>query len=296
MRFSLRLTIALVLMADVVGCNRPVEEKTATIAAQPAARPPDTSSDSAASQPTPLAPDNVQPAETSSKTGAKAPVKAQAVRPPATSPQLAKTPRAVETAPARAETPAAPAPASPAVAVAPVPRTVKIPAGTLLTAVMIDSVGTETNKVGDTFTASLAEPLVINGQTVVAKGTKVGGRVETLDEPGRVKGKAAISLVLTELLRRDKAYAIATQPFSAQAEPETKQNAIKVGGGAIVGAVVGAIAGGKKGAAIGAAVGGGAGTTAVLATKGQQLKIDSETKVNFVLKNDVEVDVTASAS
>ena len=150
--------------------------------------------------------------------------------------------------------------------------------------------------IADTFTASLAEPLVIDGQTVVGKGTRVGGRVETLDEPGRVKGKAAISLVLTQLLRRDKAYAIATQPFSAQAEPETKQNAIKVGGGAIVGAVVGAIAGGKKGAAIGAAVGGGAGTTAVLATKGQQLKIDSETKVNFVLKNDVEVDVRASAN
>jgi len=180
--------------------------------------------------------------------------------------------------------------------VAPAPRIVNIPAGTLLTVVMIDSVGTETNKVGDAFTASLAEPLVINGRTVVAKGTRVAGRVEALDEPGRVKGKAAISLVLTQLMRRDKAYAIATQPFSAQAEPETKQNAIKVGGGAIVGAVVGAIAGGKKGAAIGAAVGGGAGTTAVLVTKGQQLKIDSETKVNFVLKDDVEVDVTASAT
>jgi hypothetical protein len=56
----------------------------------------------------------------------------------------------------------------------------------LLTVVMIDSVSTETNKGGDTFTASPAEPLVINGQTVVAKGTKVGGHVETLDEPGRV--------------------------------------------------------------------------------------------------------------
>ncbi len=294
MRFSIRLAMALVLMAGVVGCNRPVEEKTAATAAQPAARPPDTSSDSAASQPTPLAPDNVQPAETSSKAGAKAPVKEHAIRPPATSPQPARTPPAVAPAPARAETPAAPAP--PTVAVAPAPRIVNIPAGTLLTVVMIDSLSTETNKVGDTFTASVAEPLVINGQTVVAKGTRVGGRVETLDEPGRVKGKAAISLVLTQLLRRDKAYAIATQPFSAQAEPETKQNAIKVGGGAIVGAVVGAIAGGKKGAAIGAAVGGGAGTTAVLATKGQQLKIDSETKINFVLKSDVEVDLTASAS
>ena len=72
--------------------------------------------------------------------------------------------------------------------------------------------------------------------------------------------------------------------------------AIKVGGGAAVGAIVGAIAGGKKGAAIGAAVGGGAGTTAVMATKGSQLRIDSEMKVNFVLKNDVSVDVSKSTS
>ena len=65
MRFSIRLTMALVLMAGVVGCNRPVQEKTGATAAQPAARPPDTSSDSGAIQPTPLAPDNVQPAELS---------------------------------------------------------------------------------------------------------------------------------------------------------------------------------------------------------------------------------------
>jgi hypothetical protein len=122
MRFSVRLTMALVLMAGVVGCNRPVEEKTAATPAQPSAQPPDTSPDSSASQPTPLSPANVQPAETSRKTGAKAPVKEQAVRPPATSPQPAKTPRAVETGPARAETPAVP----PAVAVAAAPRIVNI--------------------------------------------------------------------------------------------------------------------------------------------------------------------------
>ena len=51
-----------------------------------------------------------------------------------------------------------------------------MPAATLLTVVIIDSVSTESNKVGDTFTASLAMLLVINGQTVVAKGTRVGGR------------------------------------------------------------------------------------------------------------------------
>jgi hypothetical protein len=92
-----------------------------------------------------------------------------------------------------------------------------------------------------------------------------------------------------------KSYSITTDPFSAQAGAETKQNALKVGGGAAIGAIIGAIAGGKKGAATGAAVGGGAGTAAVLATRGQQLKIESEQKVNFVLRKDVDVELTKSS-
>ena len=159
---------------------------------------------------------------------------------------------------------------------------------------MIDAVGTDTSKPGDTFTASVVEPVVINGKTALAKGTKVRGRVESVDEPGRVKGRAAITLVLTQVVGKDKPQNITTEPFKAEAEADTKKDAIKVGSGAAVGAIVGAIAGGKKGAAVGAAVGGGAGTGVVLATKGDHIKLDSETKVNFVLKNDVNVELKTS--
>jgi hypothetical protein len=176
------------------------------------------------------------------------------------------------------------------------PEIVNVPTGTTLNVVMIDAVGTDTNQPGDTFTASLGEPVVVNGKTVLAKGTKVKGRIETLEEPGRVKGRASLSLVLTEVMGKGKTYAISTEPYSAEAESGVKGDAVKVGGGAAIGALVGAIAGGKKGAAIGAGVGGGAGTAAVLATKGKQLKIDSETKLNFVLKRAVEVTITKSST
>lgn len=181
-------------------------------------------------------------------------------------------------------------------AAVPTPEIIKIPARTILTVTMIDAVGTDTNKAGDTFMASITEPVVVNGKTALAKGMKVQGQVQAVDEPGRVKGKAAITLVLTQFMGKDKAHAITTQPFTAEAEAGTKKDAVKVGGGAGLGALIGAIAGGKKGAAVGAAVGGGAGTAAVLATKGDQIKIDSETKVNFVLKNDVDVELTKSTS
>ena len=101
---------------------------------------------------------------------------------------------------------------------------------------------------------------------------------------------------LTELIRRDKVYPISTSPFRAEADPDTKKDAVKVGGGAAIGALVGAIAGGGKGAAIGAGVGAGAGTATVLVTKGQQLRLESETKVNFVLKKDVDIVMTRSTT
>ncbi len=57
-----------------------------------------------------------------------------------------------------------------------------------------------------------------------------------------------------------------------------------MGGGAVLGALIGAIAGHGKGAAIGAAVGAGAGTAVQASTKGQQVQIPAETKLDFSLK------------
>ncbi len=60
-------------------------------------------------------------------------------------------------------------------------------------------------------------------------------------------------------------------------------------GGAAVGTIIGAIAGGGKGAGIGAAVGGGAGAGSEIITKGDQVKIPSETLLDFTLQQDVSI-------
>jgi hypothetical protein len=73
-----------------------------------------------------------------------------------------------------------------------------------------------------------------------------------------------------------------------------ERDAAIIAGGAGVGAAIGAITGGKKGAAIGAILGGGGGTATVLATPGQSMKIEPETKVNFVLDDDVRLPVIRS--
>lgn len=58
---------------------------------------------------------------------------------------------------------------------------------------------------------------------------------------------------------------------------------------AAIGAAIGAIAGGGKGAAIGAGVGGAAGAGTVLATRGEDASLPSETRVTFRLKNPVTI-------
>lgn len=274
MRLAFRFHVALVLVLTVVACNRQAQETTTATPSQPAAQAPNT--------PAPAA----EPGKTESAPRAQETSPAEPATPPAT--QKGAAPKSVTS---KAPAPQTGAPKSPG---APPAEVVEIPAGTTLTVAMIDAVGTDTSQAGDTFMASIAEPVVVNGKTVLPKGMKVRGRVATLDEPGRVKGKAAISLVLTQFVKNGKTYTITTEPFTAQAAAGTKKDALKVGAGAAIGAAIGAIAGGGKGAAIGAAAGGGAGTAAVLATKGDHIKIDSETKVNFVLKNDVKVETTKS--
>jgi hypothetical protein len=172
---------------------------------------------------------------------------------------------------------------------APKPVTL-IPAGTTLRIVLIDAVSSDKNRAGDKFAASLAEPVVIDGKTVLSKGTKLRGRVVDAKESGRVKGRASIELKLTEIVFKDgKQMDIATKPYTAVAQSTTKRDAAIIGGGAGLGAVIGAIAGGGKGAAIGAGVGGGAGTGTVLATKGKEIRYAPETRLQFTLASPIEI-------
>jgi hypothetical protein len=219
---------------------------------------------------------------------------------------------AVSASPAAPATPAAPADSAPPARVAPAaapsapvasapkraaeappkpaaPRTFEVPQGTELTVVLINPISTATNKAGDDFTASLAEPLVVGGQTVVAKGALVNGRVVDAEASGRVSGKANIRLVLTSIAEAGKTHPIVTKPFVAEAEATKKRDAGLIGGAAGIGAAIGAIAGGKGGAAKGAIIGGAAGTGGVLATKGKEVEFDSESRLKFTLDKSVSL-------
>jgi len=141
------------------------------------------------------------------------------------------------------------------------------------------------------FAAHLSSPIAVDGKVVANTGALVKGHVQKVDEPGRVKGKARLELVLDEIQVAGTSHNIPTEPFIAVANDTHTRDAAEIAGGAGVGAAIGAIAGGKKGAALGAIIGGGTGTTTVLLTKGKQLQLEPETKVNFVLSRDVNLPV-----
>jgi hypothetical protein len=159
-----------------------------------------------------------------------------------------------------------------------------IPTGSKITIRMIDSVNSETNKVGETFIATLDEPLMQEGLEVVPRGADVRGRIANINEAGRIAGSAQLGLELTQIIVNGIQYSLQTSEYAEKAEGRGGQTAKRAGIGAGIGAAIGAVAGGGKGAAIGAGVGAGGATAVQVMTKGDKLNIPSETKLEFTLR------------
>jgi hypothetical protein len=172
----------------------------------------------------------------------------------------------------------------------PEPRQVTLRSGTTIPVRIDESLSSDRNVAGDTFNASLAEPLVVDGLVIAERGARVTGRVLDAQKAGRVSGTAVLGLALTGLRTSDgQRVAISTDPWTKQADASYRDDAEKIGGGAALGAIIGAIAGGGNGAAIGAGIGGGAGAGAVMATRGKSAGIPTETIVRFRLASRVTI-------
>jgi len=184
--------------------------------------------------------------------------------------------------------PAAPPPTAAAPA-AEYGDSVTIPAGQSLLVRMIDGVDSSKNHVGDIFHASLETDLMVNDTIVARKGTDVYGRLAEAKEAGHLSGSSELQLELTRLVIDGKDYPIVSSDYSLKGKGRGSNTAKKVGGGAVAGAIIGAIAGGGKGAAIGAGVGSAAGAGVQVFTRGQQVKVPSETLLEFRLQQPATV-------
>ena len=168
---------------------------------------------------------------------------------------------------------------------------VTYPVGTSLTVRTTSEIDTDRNRVGDTFTATLEEPLMMGSQVIAPRGAEVKGRITEAKESGRIAGKSELALELTEVTVAGKSYTMRTGEYSEVGSSRGSRTAKTAGGGAALGAIIGAIAGGGKGAAIGAATGAAAGTGVQLLTKGETLKVPVETVLEFRLQAPLTVAV-----
>ena len=176
--------------------------------------------------------------------------------------------------------PAPPPAPAPAAAPPPKPTSATVLAGTLIYVRMIDSLDTSKTKTGDLFTASLDSDLVGNGIVVARRGASVRGKVTKSENSGRVAGKSELQLELTSIVINGAAQTISTSGFQRKGASSGASSAKKTAGGAGLGAIIGGISGNAgKGAAIGAT----AGLGASMLTKGEPVRVPSETLLEFAL-------------
>jgi len=172
---------------------------------------------------------------------------------------------------------------------APQPEQITIPAGTVVSVHMIDGIDSSKNRPGEEFAASVDAPILVGERVVIPRGADARVRLVEARSAGRMTGRSELQVELVGLAAGSNTYAVETGVHEQVGASRGKRTAATVGGGAVLGALVGAIAGKGKGAAIGAAVGAGAGTAVQVATKGQQVQIPPETRLEFTLKVPVTV-------
>ncbi|HEY6393027.1 MAG TPA: hypothetical protein VIX89_17230 [Bryobacteraceae bacterium] len=171
----------------------------------------------------------------------------------------------------------------------PASYSMQIPAGTPVTVRMIDGVDSEQTRLGQTFRASIDEPVLVDGQTVIPRGADAVAKLVEDKESGKFAGKTILTLALMQVMVNGRMIDISTGDVSQASGSRGARTAKVVGGTAALGAIIGGIAGGGKGAAIGAGSGAAVGGGIELMTKGQRVRIPSETRLTFTLQQPANI-------
>jgi hypothetical protein len=195
----------------------------------------------------------------------------------------AATPAGTPPTPGATENAAAPAPQPPP------PATVDLPAGTRVRIRLDKDLGSKISNPGDTFTATVANDVSVNGQTVIARGARANGTVVDAKPLGRFKGGALLEVRLDRVHTQWGSYPVNTSSISRAETGKGKRTAAFAGGGGAFGAILGGLAGGGKGAAIGALAGAGAGTAGDAFTGNKQIVLPAETLLTFRLEKPVHI-------
>ena len=127
----------------------------------------------------------------------------------------------------------------------------EIPAGTPIEVILTSTLNSKVNQAGEEFQASLAKPILTEGEVVIPKGASVRGTIVDAKKQGTFKGAADLAVTLTSINVRGKEYPLSTSTYGATQKGKGKRTAVVTGGGAALGALIGGLAGGGGSGALG---------------------------------------------
>jgi len=166
-----------------------------------------------------------------------------------------------------------------------------IPESTAIHVTLEQALASNQSRPGDHFEATVSEPVIVDGKTVIPQGASAEGLVVDARPSGRLMGRAHLQLALESVAVDGENYGVRTSSKWRSGGDHKKRNWAWIGGGAGGGALIGALAGGGKGALIGGPIGAGAGTTVALLTGKKDIHLRPETQLTFKLSGPVTIPV-----
>lgn len=168
---------------------------------------------------------------------------------------------------------------------------VVVPSSTSIHVVLNSALSSNRSNPGDHFEATVSQPVVINGKTVIPKGAEATGVVVDSLPSGKMDRRAHLLIALESVTVAGSRYSIRTASNAKIEPPRRRRDLSLIGTGAGTGAIIGAIAGAGAGALIGAPIGAGAGTAVALLTGKHNIRLAPETPMTFELARPVSIPV-----
>src|SRR5215471_13190783 len=189
------------------------------------------------------------------------------------------------------------------------PATGSVPAGTALMVRLDTTLATFSNKVGDPFRGSIAQPVVVNGQTVIPMGATIEGRLTKVSGPRRISGKPTIGILAEAVIlpTGERYYLDATLTDTSvkgsdvnnegqfKGSGHDRKDTIVQGAGTAGGMLVGGLVGGPVGIAVGGAIGAGA-TTGHWLAKHRSAVMPSGTQLTLELNRPINMTNAAATT